>query len=245
MAEQRHLTHAPIVEAILDFRVKLRPAFDVTAFTSLKETLHDYPYMEDKRLIVTGFGVAGKQVQSSLEDKGLVGYFFKSHDEKNIVQFRKDGFTFSRLYPYTEWALVSADAKRLWELYRATAMPEEVTRVALRYINKLSIPLPIRDFDEYLNAPPAIPKTLPQELSQFMTRVVIRDPGTDIQANIIQALQQGDTPEVVTIILDIDVSRQRASFEEGEIWSTFEQLHILKNRIFFDSITERAAILYE
>ncbi len=39
-------------------------------------------------------------------DEGIQGYFYKSDDGKNIARFRKDGFTFSRLKPYTDWESV-------------------------------------------------------------------------------------------------------------------------------------------
>lgn len=247
MAEQKHLNNAPIVEAIIDFRVRLAPAFDVAGFASLKEPLLvDYPIVQERRAFEAGVGVAGKQVQQMFEDKGLLGYLFRSGDEKNVAQFRRDGFTFSRLKPYTEWETVRGEAKRLWELYRAAASPEIVTRIAVRYINQLSIPLPVNDFADYLTAPPTLPKTLPQDLRQFMTRAVVCDAATDIWANITQALPQSTRPNEVTIIFDIDVYKQRESgFEESSIWPMLEQLRTLKNRIFFDSISEKTARLFE
>jgi len=247
MAKQRHLSNAPIVEAIIDFRVRLAPSFDVMGFTSLRQTLHpEYPKMEERREFAAGIQLANKQVQHVFEDKGLAGYFFRSEDGKNVVQFRRDGFTFSRLKPYTEWETVCAEAKRAWELYRARVSLELVTRIAVRYINRLIIPLPISDFADYLTAPPTIPETLPLGVSQFMTRVVVCDVVTDIQANIIQALDKGAKSDEAAIILDIDVYKQQeGGLDESKIWPTFEQLRELKNRIFFDSISERTARLFE
>ena len=247
MARQRHLRNAPIVEAIVDFRVKLPAKFEVKTFASIKEKLGDsYPQMEERREIEAGIKVKGKRVEHIVEEKGLQGYFFRSHDGKNVTQFRKDGFTFSRLKPYTNWQDVLAEAKNLWKLYKNRASPDLVTRIAVRYINQLDIPLPIEDLSKYLNSPPTIPQKLPQELCQFLTRVTIRDPKLDIRAHIIQALERGSKRDNVTIFLDIDVFKQKESgFEEREIWQTFKQFRDLKNRIFFDSITETSVRLFE
>jgi uncharacterized protein (TIGR04255 family) len=247
MARRIHLNKAPIVEAIIDFRVKLASDFDVTKLASLKEPLLvDYPIVQERRAFEAGVEVAGKQVQQMFEDKGLLGYLFRSGDERNVAQFGRDGFTFSHLKRYPEWETVLAEAKRLWELYSAKASPELITRLAVRYINQLPLPLSINDFGEYLTAPPRVPETLPQEVSHFMTRVVVRDAATDIRANIIQALQRGAKPDCVTVVLDIDVYKQQENgFEEPQIWSTFAQLRDLKNRIFFDSISEKTARLFE
>jgi uncharacterized protein (TIGR04255 family) len=81
MAKQRHLDNAPIVEAIIDFRVRLAPAFDLAGFSSLKQTLHtEYPKMEDRREFAAGIQLANKQVHQVFEDKGLVVYLFRSED---------------------------------------------------------------------------------------------------------------------------------------------------------------------
>lgn len=247
MARPRHLKNAPIVEAIVDFRVKLPAKFEVTTLASIKEMLGgSYPQMEERREIETGISVKGKRVEHIVEEKGLQGYFFKSPDGKNVAQFRKDGFTFSRLKPYTKWQDVLAEAKKLWKLYEDRAYPILVTRIAVRYINQLAVPLPIEDLAQYLNAPPTIPQNFPQELCHFLTRVTVRDPKSDIMAHVIQALERGSKRGSVTVILDIDVFKQKESgFGEREIWQTFNQLRGLKNRIFFDSITEKTARLFE
>jgi uncharacterized protein (TIGR04255 family) len=251
MARPAHLNNAPIEEAIIDFRVKLRPNFDIGRLSSLKEALHDsYPNMEEVRGIHFALEMRAKQFQQALEDKGLAGYFFRSADMKNVAQFRQDGFTFSRLRPYTEWETVFAEATRLWHLYVAEASPELVTRVATRYINRMKIPLPIDDFADYLSAAPVVPSSLPQAVSQFMSRVVICDEERYIYANITQALLGNAKPNHVTIVLDIDVYGTREGhgwsiFEEKGMYATFEQLRELKNRVFFDSITEKTKRLFE
>jgi len=246
MAKQRHLNNAPIVEAIIDFRVKLPSGYNVTEFSSLKKTLSkDYPQMNESWTFEEEIMVKGKQIEQIVKDRGLRGYFFKSSDGKNVAQFREDGFTLSRLKPYSDWETVLAEAKKLWSLYLKTASPELITRLATRYINRMDIPLPINNFRQYLTAPPIIPKSLPQRVSRYLTRVTIVDPD-DIMANIIQALERSSKPGHVAIILDIDVYKQmEAGFPENQIWPTFEKLRNLKNRIFFDSITEETAKLFE
>lgn len=246
MAIKRHLNNAPIIEAIIDFRTKLPATFEVTRFSSLKQMLNEsYPQMEESRAFETGVKVKGKQIQQILEDKGLQGYLFRSGDGKNVVQFRQYGFTFSRLKPYTNWQDVLREAKRLWKLYVNEASPDIITRIAVRYINQLDIPLPIHDFKEYLTSPPVVPEGLPQDVSHFLTKVTICDERLDIMAHIIQVLGKSSKPEHIAIILDIDVFKQRETgFKELEIWQTFKQFRDLKNRIFFDSITEKTARLF-
>jgi uncharacterized protein (TIGR04255 family) len=247
MAIYRHLHNAPIIEAIIDIRTKLASNFDLTKFSLLKQKLgENYPQMEERRTFSASIKLRGKEVEQILDNKGLQGYLFKSVDGRNVAQFRRDGFTFSRLKPYTNWNGVITEAKRLWKFYVDEALPEIIPRIAVRYINRLEIPLPINDFEEYLTSPPTIPKSLPQGVSHFLVKITICDEKLEAMANIIQALEKSSKPEHVNIILDIDVFKQEESgFNRDEIWQNFEQLRDLKNRIFFDSITEKTAGLFE
>lgn len=246
MAIHRHLRNAPLTEALIDIRVSLPPVFDPKDFLSLSKDISDkYPKSEPRQLFTAAFGVeAGKPFTQATESKGIHGYICKSEDGKDVVQFRIDGFTFSRLNPYSEWEAVLSEAKRLWGLYSIKCSPELITRIAVRYINRLDLPLPIKDFADYLTAPPLVPDSLPQGVSQFLTRVVIHD--ADITANIVQTMKSSPKLDHIGVILDIDVFKlKETGFEESSIWPEFEELRDFKNRIFFESITEKTARLYE
>ncbi len=102
MASPRHFDHAPITEAIIDLQVKLPKDFEVEQLATLKDKLRDrYPKVEEHRLIRGTFELKAGKPTSQSADLGLRGFFFRSGDPVNVAQFRIDGFTFSRLRPYT------------------------------------------------------------------------------------------------------------------------------------------------
>jgi uncharacterized protein (TIGR04255 family) len=248
MAEYRHLNNAPIKEALIDLRVKLPPDFNVKRFEPAKGILRKrFPKCKERRAFKGGFGMEdGRPIVETPIDLGVDGYIFTSSDEKKTVQFRKDGFTYNRLKPYTSWEDVLSEAKELWQLYVESSGAQIITRIAVRYINDLKIPLPIRDFSDYLTVPPRIPDNIPQLCRSFFSRVVVHDTSREIDANIIQSLETGAGPEFATIIIDIDVyKRMELDTVRDEIWQVFEQLRDLKNNIFFGSITEETARMFE
>lgn len=247
MVEYRHLKNAPIHEAVIDFRVKLPESFKLEQLDSLQKILSsDYP--ESKTISKTGwmFGVEQNMPMSKIVNEGISGYRLISSDEKNVVQFRNDGITFSRLKPYTDWETVFSEAKRLWEIYVDKASPEFVTRIAARYINRLELP-PSIGFDDYLTAAPTIPESLPQLSSSFLSRITIVDPTSDIKTHITQALEESVKPrDHVTIILDIDAFiTDNFESNDPKMWAKFNELRDMKNRVFFEMITEKTARLYE
>jgi uncharacterized protein (TIGR04255 family) len=234
MAEYRHLTNAPITEAVIDLQARLSTNFQVSSFLPLKQELYNhYPGFRQRRFISGGFGFErDRPIIKTAENSGVDGYIFTSEDNKCAVQFRKDGFTFSRLKPYTNWGNVYSEAMRLWGIYLDKAKPTAVTRVAVRFINLLQIPLPINDFTDYLTTPPGIPRETPQIVRSFFSKVVINDNEKGLDANIIQALEKGIGTDNANIILDIDAYKVK-DFNINENFNlSFSQLRDLKNRIF-------------
>jgi uncharacterized protein (TIGR04255 family) len=247
MPKPRHLRKAPISEAVIDLRVRARSGFDAREFARLRARLADrFPRVEERRGYKAVVELAPGTSQTSTEDLGLQGYFYKSEDEKNIAQFRIDGFTFNRLKPYTSWNELFPLAMDLWRDYCSIANPEVVARLALRYINHIPLPPGTIELDEYLRAGPVIPPELPQHLGGFVGRLTIHDPQKDIAANISQALEGDESTGNLTLLLDIDAFRQHEySPEDPEIEATFQGLRSFKNRIFFSFLTDKALGQFE
>ena len=109
MARQRPLSNAPIVEALIDLRVRLAPDFAVRKFNKIKAVQETYPHIDERHQFEFGVQTANQEISTLLKDKGLCGYFYKSTDEKSMVQFRSDGFTVNRLHPYENWDDLSTE----------------------------------------------------------------------------------------------------------------------------------------
>lgn len=155
MAKRRsHLTNAPIVEAVIDYRVLKREGTVADSFAGLTPSLgSQYSKALLLQSVEARFGMEqGKSIEPTTTTSAM-GWQYRAGSL--VAQFRTDGFTFSKLERYTTWGEVFAEATRLWQLYVAKAQPPEVIRVAVRYINRLRIPVPA-ELGEYLTAPPAL-----------------------------------------------------------------------------------------
>lgn len=242
-----HLNNAPITEAIIDFRVRLPGAFEILRLKEAHGQLSaDYPTLEEQQVTQQEFEQRlGQPPKLTVRSQGVLGYRFHSRDNKTIVQFRRNGFTFNRLKPYSSWDQVFPEACRLWHIYSTAAQPEEISRIAVRFINRLQLPLPNLEFSDYLTAPPPLPQGVPQSLSGFLTRVVIQDPEARLAANIVQALEPPLNEQYISMILDIDVYQRDVSELTLEaVLGQFAKLRDMKNRIFFGSLTEKALALF-
>ena len=246
MAKPReHLTHAPIAEALIDIRVLAREDITPDTFRSVIERLKDsYPASSPMRSVEARFAMEEGKLLPPKQVDAVIGWLVQATPPQSVAQFRINGFTYDKLEPYTRWEEVFAEADRLWRIYVETAMPLEVTRLAVRYINRLRLPA-AADLREYLEAPPVLPAPIPQTVREFLTRVVVYDAERNASAIITQALEAALDSTVVPLLLDIDAFREAAiPPDDASMPRIFEQLRRLKNDVFFASITEKTAEMY-
>jgi uncharacterized protein (TIGR04255 family) len=244
MTEYRHLDNAPIKEALIDIRVVLPEDVNIKNLqASEAEFIKRYPINEEIKKREVGVHFKDDEMVTTTSDVEPVGYKFYSEDKAKIVQFRNDGFTFSQLEPYDRWDTMREEAEAAWEVYLKSVKPVSISRVATRFINVIRIPLPINEFEDYLQIPPDLPKALPQGISSFLMRFVMHDPELGATGILTQALEAIDG-EHAPVVLDIDVFiNKELDADENEHWGLLNQLRGFKNKIFFESITEETARL--
>ena len=245
MAQARHLRNAPITEALIDLRVsRTANPIDETSLELLRARLQDsYPTIE--RQFVAQFHVKGGTPQPNPEQR-FRGFMLKSHDGLSIVQFRIDGFTFNRLRPYPSWEDILPEAIRLWRIYVATASPEAIARVAVRYINRLLLPASGSRLNDYLVGPPRVPEGYQASMAGFLTRVTL-SASHGLRAIVTTASEPSFGTSDTTIILDIDAFSDAAELtpDDARLEPMLERLRDLKNRLFFESLTEDAVRVFE
>jgi uncharacterized protein (TIGR04255 family) len=250
MVETTRFPNAPITEALLDIRVTLPAQTDLAKLATFHDAItQQYPSKQERLAWRGQLEIKASPVpevsQSATGEPD--GYLFTSVDGRQVVQARLDGFTFSRLKPYDKWTTLRDEAQELWQHYVRIASPETVTRVALRYINRIEIPLPMRDFKDYILTTPEIAPDLPQGLGSFFMRLVIPDPKTQAVAIVTETMEPIDeSRNRLPLIFDIDVFRTAAfNIQDNVMWEAFEYLHDLKNDIFFKSITPKTKELFQ
>ena len=246
-----HFRNAPITEALIDIRVK---PVSMDLCEKLKElpgkykNLYGSPKPAQKQHI--NFAVnnnANEPLKVETSANYQYGFTFISKNRSKVLQLNQEGFTLSFMRPYSKWEIFRNEGKDLFEFYQSSLLSPIVTRLALRYINHIPIPMPIVDLNEYLTCPPSVPRDLPQELSQFLTETVIKYPNDTINARIAQHLAEHSREQnIISILLDIDVFKNvELKADSGEIWETLELLRNLKNDIFLKSLTAKCKELFK
>lgn len=248
MNEYTVFPNAPITEALLDIRVQLPEEVDIKKL----ETFHDsikkrFPEKKQRRSVAVKIPILPESASSTLPVAGGPdGYLFRSPNENKIVQARLDGFTFNKLKPYENWKTFCSEANIFWDMYLKKFNPKKITRIALRYINRIEVSLPIKDFKEYILTNPEVAPKLPQSLSHFFMQIIMPKPEIEANAIITQTMDKPTESQRLPLILDIDVFKEAVYVDNKEkIWKDFENLRVFKNEIFFNSITEKTKELFK
>lgn len=242
------LLNAPIIEALLDIRVEPSKNINLEKLESAFGFIKDrFPTKRQSLTYYTGLerSLSGDltPIQPSKE---VNGFHFTAQDGRKIAQFRLDGFTFNKLKPYKNWNEFRDEGEKLWNLYFEIAKPIKIIRIALRYINQIEIPLPVKDFEEYILTLPKLAPKLPQTVSNYFLRFTISNTNIEATAIITQTMKNPTSAEKLPIILDIDAFKlQTYSENKQQMWDEFEKLRIFKNDIFFDSLTNRTTELFK
>ncbi|PSR27873.1 MAG: hypothetical protein C7B46_19230 [Sulfobacillus benefaciens] len=90
-----------------------------------------------------------------------------------------------------------------------------VSRLGLRYRNRLDLPLPIRDFKDYLRTVPEISPDMPQELSGMFMRVQVPFEADETQLFLTEAMIQPDRPEVISLVLEYEALREMCRYAKN------------------------------
>ena len=236
---------APIREAVFDIRVDKLNISNIEDLLDIKNYLtEDFP-IEKKKLNITGMlqFSPGKSIESKTHSN-LIGYVFLSKNSSRQLQIRIDGFTLNILKPYEKWDTHFEIFLKLWKEYNNRFKPNKILRIATRYINRIELPFPLINFQEYLQYMPPIPTCLPQSYTNFFMQIQVpcKDPYRHV---VITETIEPVANSILPFILDIDVFQElNIENSENNLSINFSKIREIKNEIFESCITDKTRELF-
>ena len=236
----RPLIRAPIAEALIDLHS--RPSREFESLDAFAAKVRD-EFPEQRKLVSMSIRFdGGAELQKT--DQQVTGYQLWSADKTRVIQARLDGFAYSQLSPYRDWESLTSEGRRLWNSFHEVAECSNVTRYAVRYINRILLPIAGLRFEDYLHTFPKVGWAAPQALQGLMMRLVLASPEPGSTVVLTEAFDavEGD---VVPLLLDIDVFVEKPEgISHDAAWSNLELLRKVKNDVFFSSVTDKALELF-
>lgn len=229
--------NAPIVEAVFDVKVSNTIIINPSTFEKYGKTdLTDYPI--SNKIFNVQLQISDKQGTGQVgRTTNLLGYVFSNIQGNRKVQFRLDGFSYNMLRPYSNWNDFSTAAFALLKKYIDLAKPNSITRIGLRFINRIDLPLEDQKLEEYIKYHPPIPAGLPKKLDKFFLQMQIPSNDGISKALISQTFERSKGGRV-PFIIDIDVFQEERLKITDPLDEKYNALRDLKNSIFEDLITD-------
>lgn len=246
------LANPPIREAIVDINCSMPSGFDLEALKSkAEESLAGVSYPKMRTRVLHGHTFSPSvdgNLQVGPERSHLEALQFLRDDERQLVQFRKGGFSFNRLAPYEGMSAYLPDLERTWGLFCDIAQPELVVNVALRMVNRIVLPsngATCINIDEYLINGPRLPSGVDLIFNGFLNQHSAEEAGTGniVQTTIsTQPVEDGGLP----LIFDVSVRSQSPiqSLQWFDIEPVILTLRELKNKVFKNTLTEKCLSLF-
>lgn len=237
----------PIIEALLDIRIEASAGLSLTDLQGCLERVRDR-YPKRRELKSTSVRLNPPEELATEIHVEQQGYLGISEDEKQFFQARLNGFTANRLAPYSSWEEFRQETRRLWDVYREVVKPTRITRIALRYINRIDIPAQAAELKQYFKTFPEVAADLPQVLESFFMQLILPLPDAKARVIVVETLAPpppNSPQDVVSVVLDLDLFRtEDLPHAEEDLWSVFEILREQKNKVFRACLTEQAEELF-
>jgi uncharacterized protein (TIGR04255 family) len=235
----------PIIEAVIDLHVS----------TPVSERVHDkivrrlkrsYPHATTLHEANVNVDVASGNVTVDQRPKGCR---LSKEDETDVVLIKAQSLTLARLAPYTSWETLRDNARNVWNVWIECNGPNTVSRIGVRYINRIDIPVQQNlgiELEDYLSFFPKLPEALSEPLHSYLMQATIKTKEPYWSAKI-SSTRNKPAPLLnhISLLLDIDVFRtENIPKNEDELWDVIEEARTIKNMIFESSIKDETRELF-
>jgi uncharacterized protein (TIGR04255 family) len=234
----------PITEAIIELRF-VRPFGEDVIKRAARDLQPEYTFRdrdEGRQIKIDGAtGKAESEVHWS-------GERLSSLDRADILILRTTAFVSSRLAPYLGWEQYIDRTLSAWRAWRkAAGAPIELSRVGVRYVNRIDIPSApneVVQIEDYLQLYPKLPEGPP--MTGYAMQVT-RSIGAD-NCNLILNSASVVAPMIgfISFAVDLDIYRETdLPRRDEELFQLLNQIRVHKNGVFESCITERSRVIFQ
>lgn len=250
---ERHYAHPPIEEALCEFRFSPSRDWDFTVPGKLQTELGDEYTGKPRQQTAVRLGLEAQEGRppNVRYDEGVARVHLVSKDGTRLVGVGPDVLSIHMLRPYraegppgrTGWNEFRRRISAALDAYWKVAEPLGVTRIGIRYLNKIVVPQNTVRVEHYLRCALPDVEGLPDRLNNFVSRV---DYAYEDGVRLVLLQGSVDVPsDCVGFLLDLDVIWEDATavFRDAAL-TIVDNLHDRDLVAFEAVITERARGLF-
>jgi len=171
---------------------------------------------------------------------------FLSADGKALVQVGPNLLAVNHLKPYPGWDTFLPMIQEAYRAYIETAPPTAIQRIGLRYINRIELPGPRVELEEYLNIYPYLGRELPQDYGEVMVRIQTAFNALRDGLQIVLASPEAGNTDVNVFVLDMDYFLAKPGvITAQEAFSWVNEAHDRLEQLFEGCISDKLRQLFQ
>jgi len=166
-------------------------------------------------------------------------------DGRHLISIGRNTLAITALRPYDGWTNFMPRVERALDAFHEIISYAAVTRIGVKYVNRIIVPKAGASATEVLTEVPAQDKISETRLSNFTQFAeFVRTDG--VKVLVTQATLQPNTPNTTEYLLDIDaIWDHQVLGSRTEIVAAVERLHDVEGAAFEALITEKARGLFD
>ena len=237
----KQLKNPPVVVALaqLKFDKQSFKLCDMTKYHTLIG--HHLPIRQNNIQVGINLGKTviplGESKVSGVSNAEVNSYIYLSKDQKQKLEVSADTITYIDENNYNGWDDFKKSVTQMLNILSEPLADAFVNRVSIRFVNRFT-------FDDFSNPSKYFNALITSSdggstypLRQYGFRLIMDVPNTDVYTIVNHNVESITSKYVYT--LDIDVlNRQKLIFDVNSIGESLENLRLIKNKVFFDTITE-------
>lgn len=241
----------PIAEAIIELRFSEDIAKD-RLFEGLKEALGEqYPGIPNRQnRVVISANMQGDEFSSSAESVPHV-IFLKSADGKRLLGCVQSTLSIHVLPPYPGWISFLDQALEAIQVLPKFLQNANINSVAVRYIDRITLPIGAIQFSDYFTIIPPRPAGMPVMVHAFSYLTETVDPAdntTALLSLVSLPSDQSKNESGSTVIMDLLVQLSGSPLcciADSKLQNLINSLHDRHHVIFEGSITDHTRSLFQ
>jgi uncharacterized protein (TIGR04255 family) len=230
-------SNAPIVLAIFQIRLQPDESFSGEEIKSIGQKLvKDFPLISENHLQKITVDPKS-QTKVSLDSK-LNGIQFASEKKDKHVFFEADKFSYEIQNEYSGWEQTINEFMSLWKVFEKITSSKTIRGISVRFVNRFNLPVKTEKISEYFNCY-IHSQSFDAEMFEFQFKYTSSFT-EGIIAHISHSLEAPISNQI-PYYFDIDaINLNPVQNSSDEIKLVFENLRLIKNTIFEQTLTEAA-----
>jgi uncharacterized protein (TIGR04255 family) len=236
----------PITEAVIEIRFAV-PNEDATIAKASADFKSHYPQENTvTNVAVQLYLPTGPEIKTAAQTLEKSGYRRSSTDQTQLLLLWPDNFVISQLAPYPGWDAFFERFSRDWEIWKRAIGYRKISRIGVRYINRIDIPLsgPFLQYEQFLNIYAHLPESL-GPVSSYAVQAQMPLPKIGCKLTLNSGIVPSPVLRHVSFVFDQDIGNEETPPQNDEgIYKLLNEIRVKKNSVFESCVTDQARRLF-